>query len=150
MLEGELAHGLARLGFSDHMLSVLSLSFAREIEPVSAASAYFGLGRDLNFAFLEQALQSISTDDRWERRAASELTTELRSARIALCRALLDAIVENSGLAMDTAIEQLKRDRADRFAEVARLFDELKVLQAPVPTLPALQVTVRALTRLAA
>ncbi len=33
VLEGELAHGLARLAFSDHILSVLSLSFAREIEP---------------------------------------------------------------------------------------------------------------------
>ena len=33
VLDGELAHGLARLAFADHILSVLSLSFAREIEP---------------------------------------------------------------------------------------------------------------------
>ena len=49
---------------------------------------------------------------------------------------------------MDESIEQLKRNRANRFAEVARLFDELKTLAAP--TLPAIQVTIRALSRLAA
>ncbi|MGH7923810.1 MAG: NAD-glutamate dehydrogenase domain-containing protein, partial [Candidatus Binatus sp.] len=40
VLDGELAHGLVRLAFADHILSVLSLSFAREIEPVETARAY--------------------------------------------------------------------------------------------------------------
>ena len=73
VLDGELAHGLARLAFADHILSVLSLSFSREIEPAKAAHAYFQLSAQLNFAILEEALQSIGTDDRWERRAANEL-----------------------------------------------------------------------------
>jgi len=148
VLDGELAHGLARLAFADHILSVLSLSFAREIEPVKAAGAYFQLSAQLNFAILEEVLQSIGTDDRWERRAANELATELRAARIALCRAVLDAIVEEPTLTVDESIEQLKRMRANRFAEVTRLFDELKTLASP--SLPAIQVTIRALSRLAA
>ncbi len=41
VLDGELAHGLARLAFADHILSVLSLSFSREIESTKAAHAYF-------------------------------------------------------------------------------------------------------------
>ena len=41
--DGELAHALARLAFADHILSVLSLSFARAIEIPVAARAYFGL-----------------------------------------------------------------------------------------------------------
>jgi len=146
--DGELAHGLARLAFADHILSVLSLSFACELEPAKAAQAYFQLSAQLNFATLEEALQSIGDDDRWERRAAIELAAELRAARIALCCAVLDAIADDPGIRVEESIEQLKRVRANRFAEVARLFDELKPLQ-PL-TLPAIHVTIRALSRLAA
>jgi glutamate dehydrogenase len=148
VLEGELAHGLARLAFADHILSVLSLSFAREVDPVRTAQAYFQLSAPLNFAILEEALQSIGTDDRWERRAANELATELRAARIALCCAVLDAIADDPDLTVDESIEQLKRVRANRFAQLKQLFDELKTLASP--TLPAIQVTIRALSRLAA
>jgi hypothetical protein len=49
---------------------------------------------------------------------------------------------------VDDSIEQLKRVRANRFVEVTRLFDDLKTLQPP--TLPAIHVTIRALSRLAA
>ena len=146
--DGELAHGLARLAFADHILSVLSLSFAREIEPAETARAYFQLSAQLNFSILDETLQSVSDEDRWERRAANELAAELRAARIALCCAVLDAIADNPAVSVDESIEQLQRDRANRFAEVARLFDELKTL--PAPSLPAIHVTVRALSRLAA
>ena len=147
VLDGELAHALARLAFADHILSVVSLSFAREIDPAKAAQAYFRLSAQLNFTILEQALQSIGADDRWERRAANELAAELRAARIALCCAVLDAIAGDPAIGVDESIEQLKRLRADRFAQLARLFGELKALASP--TLPALQVTIRALSRLA-
>jgi glutamate dehydrogenase len=147
VLEGELAHGLARLAFADHILSVLSLSFGREIDPARTAQAYFQLSAQLNFTILEEALQSIGTDDRWERRAANELATELRAARIALCCAVLDAIADDPDLTVDESIEQLQRVRANRFAQLARLFDELKSLASP--TLAAIQVTIRALSRLA-
>jgi len=148
VLDGELAHELVRLAFADHILSVLTLSFSREIDPAKTARAYFGLSAQLNFTILEEALQSIGDEDRWERRAANELATELRAARIALCCAVLDAIAENPDINVDESIDQLKRVRASRFTEVARLFDELKTL--PTPTLPAIQVTTRALSRLSA
>lgn len=141
---GEVAHGLARLGFADHILSVLSLSFARGIAPAKTAAAYFGLSSRLNFAMLDEALQSIGEEDRWERRAANELAAELRASRIALCCAVLDA----GNVSVGEAIEELRKSRAGRFAEAARLFEELKML-APAP-LPAIHVTIRALSRLAA
>jgi glutamate dehydrogenase len=147
VLDGELAHALARLACADHILSVLSLSFARGIDPVKAAQAYFRLSAHLNFTILEQALQSIGADDRWERRAANELAGELRAARIALACAVLDAIAGNPAITVEESIEQLRRLRADRFAHLARIFDELKTLASP--SLPAIQVTIRALSRLA-
>jgi glutamate dehydrogenase len=143
----DLAHGLARLSFVDHLLSVLSLSFSREAEPAQTADAYFRLGEHLNFAILDQALESIGVgEDRWERRAAIELAAELRAARLALCCAVLDSETE-SNCDVASSIEQLKHSRESRFADLARLFDELKAVQPP--TLPAIQVTIRALTRLA-
>jgi len=147
----DLAHGLARLSFADHLLSILSLSFSREAEAAKTAEAYFRLGEHLNFAVLEQALSSIGAgEDRWERRAAGELATELRAARLALCCAVLDGKTgKRSDDPHDVAgsIEQLKHIRESRFAEAARLFDELKTLQPP--SLSAIQVTIRALSRLA-
>ena len=110
MSDGELAHGLARLAFADHILSVLSLSFAREIEPARTARAYFRLSAQLNFSILEETLQSVGDEDRWERRAAKELAAELRAARIALCCAVLDAIADNPAVSVDESIEQLQRD----------------------------------------
>ena len=92
VLEGELAHGLARLAFADHLLSVLSLSFANEIDSTKVAQAYFRLSVQLNFAILDQALQSIGTDDRWERRASNELAIELQADVRAECIPMLGDI----------------------------------------------------------
>jgi hypothetical protein len=60
---------------------------------------------------------------------------------------VLDAIADDPGISVDESIDQLQRTRANRFAEVTRLFDELKTLASP--SLPAIQVTIRALSRLA-
>ncbi len=140
--DGQLAHELARIAFAEHLLDVLSLSFARGISAATAAEAYFGLSVHLDFALIEGALDSVASEDRWERRAAQELAAELRASRLALCRAVLE-----QGGDCTEAIERLLDTRERRFAEVARLFDDLKTL--PAPSLPALQVTIRALSRLA-
>ncbi len=145
--DGELAHGLARLSFAGHLLSILSLSFSREAEPAKTAEAYFRLGAHLNFTILEEALNSIGGEDRWERRAANELAAELRAARLALCCAVLDGETAAPTPDVASSIEQLKHGRESRFADVARLFDELKTVQPP--SLPAIHVTIRALSRLA-
>jgi glutamate dehydrogenase len=146
--DGELAHSLARLSFADHLLSVLSLSFSREVEPAKTAEAYFRLAAHLNFAILQDALNSIGGEDRWERRAAYELASELRAARLALTCAVLDNQAEHPDHEIETSIDELTHTRESRFTEVTRLFDELKTAQPP--TLPAIHVTIRALSRLAA
>jgi glutamate dehydrogenase len=140
--DGELAHTLARLAFADHLLTVLALSFERKLDADAAAAAYFGLGARLDFSSLENALAAMTSDDNWERRAVQELTLELRSARIALCVSTL----EIGGPASD-AIDQMLDARAARFAEVGRLIGELRSMSTA--TLPAIQVTIRALSRLA-
>jgi glutamate dehydrogenase len=136
-----LAHELARLDFTDHLLNILSLSFTANHDPMTVSRAYFGLSERIEFAMLERAIDQSDSDDRWERRAAHGLCDELTSARIALCRKLL---------ASRDAREQEPRGfaRSHRAAEVEALMEELRSL--PSISLPALQVAVRALSRMAA
>jgi len=141
--DGEAAHRLARLAFADHLLNTLGLSFSRKISPAQAAATYFGLSAKLDFSRLESAIANVTDEDRWQRRAAEELTDELRTARITLCNALLDERDE-----VPVAIENLRTKRPAEFAETARLLNELSTMSA-VP-MPAVHVTVRAISRLAA
>jgi glutamate dehydrogenase len=146
--EGDLAHGLARLSFAGHLLNVLSLAFARGIDPARAAEAYFALAAQFDFARLERALGAVGSEDRWERRAARELAGELRDARIALCCALLDGCKTGAApTPFPEAFAQIRASRPAQFAEVEQLMAELQAVATP--SLAALEVTVRALTRLA-
>jgi glutamate dehydrogenase len=133
----QLAHELARLAFAGHLLNVLNLSFARSAEPAEMARVYFGMSEQFEFATLEGALDAIASEDRWERRAARDLRSELTWVRNQLCSAIFDQRGKGpSALA------------TRRMAEVQRLMTDLRGL--PAIGLTPLQVTVRALSRLAA
>jgi glutamate dehydrogenase len=138
---GEMAHELARLGFADHLLELLTLSEARKVEVARVAQAYFGLAAQFDFARLETALAAVNVEDRWERRAALELADELREARVALCCAAL-----SDGGAVP-ALERIARANPRLHADVERLFADIAAM--PAATLPAVHVAVRALSRLA-
>ena len=139
----QVAHQLARLGFADHLLNVLSLSFAHGAAPADCARAYFALGRIIEFATLERALEAIGTDDRWERRAAEDLAGDLRNARLALCRAVL----VDREVAPADAVRALRSGRERLFDAMAEVMNDLRTL--PAVGLPVLEVAIRALTRLA-
>jgi glutamate dehydrogenase len=140
----QVALDLARLGFADHLLNVLSLSLASGAEPAECARAYFALGGIIQFAALERALEAIGTDDRWERRAAEDLSADLRDARLALCRAVL--LDRDAGPA--EAVRALRRGRARLFDAMAEVMNDLRTL--PAIGLPVLEVAIRSLSRLAA
>jgi hypothetical protein len=57
-------------------------------------------------------------------------------------------MLDAGGASVEEGIAHLKLTRATRFAEVSRLFDELKLI--PSPGMPAIHVLIRALSRLAA
>jgi glutamate dehydrogenase len=136
----QLALELTRLAFSDHLLNVLSLAFDSGKEPIVVARAYFGLSQRIEFAAIELAIDAISSDDRWERRAARDLAAELTWARIQLCRLALDS--ETAATPNPAAAGNGRWT-----AEVDRLMGDLRSLASI--GLPPLQVTVRALSRLA-
>jgi glutamate dehydrogenase len=140
----QLALRLARLGFADHLLNVLSLSFVHGGAPADCARAYFALSGIIEFATLERALEAIGADDRWERRAAEDLAADLRSARLALCRAVL----LKRDAAHAEAVRALRIGREHEFDAMAEVMTELRTL--PAVGLPVLEVAIRTLTRLAA
>ncbi len=138
------AYELARLAFADHLLSVLSLSAALRLEPARVAAIYFRLNEDLDFDLVEAAADAIGGEDRWERRAARELGTDLRATRVELTRAILtdcDAVAD-----ADEAIRRGLHGRERAFEEARRLNSELRAQGAP--SLAALAVVSRALARL--
>jgi glutamate dehydrogenase len=139
--EEQLAHGLARLAFADHLLSILGLSLDHDGAVQKTAQAYFGLCEAIDFATLETALSNVSSEDSWERRAARELAEELSDARIRLAEHLLNHP------AADGIVEHLREDRPREFADATRLLAELK--SVPAPSLAALHVVVRSISRLA-
>jgi glutamate dehydrogenase len=139
--EEQLAHGLARLAFADHLLSILGLSLDHDGAVQKTAQAYFGLCDAIDFATLETALSNVSSEDSWERRAARELAEELSDARIRLAEHLLNHP------AADGIVEHLRDDRPREFADATRLLAELK--SVPAPSLAALHVVVRSISRLA-
>ncbi len=139
--EEHLAHGLARLAFSDHLLSVIGLSLKHDGAIQKTAQVYFGLCEVFDFATLEAALGSISSEDRWERRAARELAEDLGSARVKLSEHLL---VHHTA---EPLLDHFKNERPREFAEATRLIAEMKSI--PGTSLSALQVVVRSISRLA-
>jgi glutamate dehydrogenase len=139
--DGEVAHNLARMAFADHLLNAIELAFSRGIEPAQAAALYFGLTAALDFSRLESTIAEVSDEDRWERRAAQDLADELRTARIALCNALLEVHTE-----LPAAIDALRKKRPTEFADVEHLLGEIASMLTV--TMAAVHVVIRAISRL--
>ena len=135
------AHDLARLAIADHLLAVLALSFERNLPPMAVAQAYFGMSAAFDFAAVEKALGAID-GDQWARRAARDIELELGATRLELCELALSG---NDGCA--GVVEHLKELRPREFAVAERTLAEVKAISHP--SVPALQVAVRWLTRLA-
>jgi len=139
--EEELAHELARLAFAGHLLSVIDLGLAHGNDFQSSAQRYFSLNEAIDFAAVESALETLSPQDRWERRAGRELAEELSSARVKLTAHLLICADSVS------AIDLFRRERSRQFEDAMRLVAELK--SASAISLAALQVVIRSISRLA-
>ena len=138
----ECAHWMARLAFSDRILDALNLGLLRGSEPRAAADIYFKLADAIDFGTLGAALKSIAGDDRWERRAARELSAELSHARVAIA----NWVVEKNH-PVRQALEKIRMAREREFADATAVVNDVRSM--PAVTLAALQVAVRAVSRLA-
>jgi NAD-specific glutamate dehydrogenase len=139
--EETLAHELVRLAFADHLLGIIGLSLDYDRAIQATARVYFGLCEAIDFASLETALSNISPEDPWERRAAREMADELGLARLRLAEHLLDHITA------EVTTDRLRSGRERELDDALRLIAELK--SVPTPSIAALHVVVRSISRLA-
>jgi glutamate dehydrogenase len=126
---------LARaLATSDWLTGALDVvTVARDVgqDPEPVAARYYGLGQEIDFAWLWARLAEAGDDDRWQRRAVAGLSEDLLRAR----RRLAATVLRGGALPPRalTAIQALLRD----------------LRAASRTSLAALQVVVREVGRLA-
>src|SRR5262249_43389660 len=64
--DGDVAHDLGRLVFAGDLLTILSLSVERGIDPGPTAETWFALSAQFEFGRLHDALTASVSEDRWE------------------------------------------------------------------------------------
>jgi glutamate dehydrogenase len=132
-LPASLARDLATADWLTGALDVARVAREAGVDPEAAAAQYYGLGQDVDFAWLWARLAEVAEEDRWQRRAVEGLVEDLLRARRQLTRLALArgrGAIPARGLA---AVQDLLRD----------------LRAAPRVALAGLQVVVRELRRLA-
>jgi len=128
-----LAHDLATADWLVGALDVITVARAAGVDPEAAATRYYGLGQQLDFAWLWTRLAEAAEDDRWQERAVEGLVEDVLRARRGLARLALEG---GDGAAAPRSL-----------GKVQDLIRDLRA--APRTSLAALQVVVRELRRAA-
>jgi NAD-specific glutamate dehydrogenase len=130
-LPAVLAHDLATADWLGGVLDVVTVARAANVDPEAAASYYYGLGQQLDFAWLWARLAEAGEDDRWQEQAVEGLVEDVLRARRRLTRLALEG-------------------QAPPARALARVQDLIRDLRAaPRASLAGLQVVVRELRRVA-
>jgi glutamate dehydrogenase len=130
-LPGPLARDFATADWLTGALDVVTVAREASVDPEAAAARYYGLGQDLDFAWLWARLGETGEGDRWRERAVAGLVEDLLRARRRLtARTVAGASLPARSLAL---VQELVRD----------------LRAAPRVDLAALQVVVREIRRLA-
>ncbi len=129
-LPARLAHDLATADWLVGALDVVLVARAAGVDPEAAAARYYGLGQQVDFAWLWARLAEAGEDDRWRERAVEGLVEDVLRARRRLTRIALEG-----------------GDVARALAKVQDLIRDLRAV--PRTGLAALQVVVRELRRAA-
>ena len=132
-LPAPLARDLGTAEWLTGALDVVTVARAAGVDPEAAAVRYYGLGQQLDFAWLWTRLADPEEEDRWQRRAVEGLVDDLLRARR---RLTVLALHDQRGALPPrqlTAVQGLLRD----------------LRAAPRTTLAAVAVVVREIRRLA-
>ncbi|HYR96895.1 MAG TPA: NAD-glutamate dehydrogenase domain-containing protein, partial [Candidatus Binatus sp.] len=132
-LPASLARDLATAEWLTGALDVALVAQEAGVDPEAAAARYYGLGQDVDFAWLWARLAEVGEEDRWQRRAAEGLVEDLLRARRRLTRLALERGRDAIPARPLAAVQDLVRD----------------LRAAPRVGLAGLEVVVRELRRLA-
>ena len=141
-----LAQRVARLGGLGDALEITRIATAANVSLPGAAGVFGEAGSALELDWLRRALPgALSTEDRWEARAAAGLLDRLRATRR---RLVLDVLGERAaGASAAERVAAYCDARRDQVDVVLGLTHDLRAVAQPA--LPALLVLLREVDRLA-
>jgi glutamate dehydrogenase len=132
-LPAALAQDLATADWLTGALDVVTVARAAGVDPEAVATRYYGLGQQVDFAWLWARLGEAAAEDRWQERAVEGMVEDVLRARRRLARLALEGA---DGGAVAHALDKVQ--------------DLIRDLRAARRTsLAGLQVVVRALRRAA-
>jgi len=139
------ARGLVTLRFLDQLLEILRVHRATGEDPLDVARTFYRVSALFWIPWLRDALFRTAGDDRWEKRAAQGLASDLTQAHQQIAGTVLRtrAVTESVEVAVETTAAR-GREGLDRFQELVREVQAEERL-----SLPALTVVVRELSALA-
>jgi len=140
-LDAGAAADLATLRHLDGLLPVAELARSRDLSPVRVGRVYFGLGRDVDFPWLQSQLDRVGGGRLWDQRAAKTLSLQLDAARMRITRDVLDEAADDGDV--EGALESFRAEHADELRRIRDVIDDVREEESP--GLPALMVAVNAI-----
>jgi glutamate dehydrogenase len=138
-MSDDLAYKLVALDYVDGLLPVAALARREDIQASKVGGIYFGLVGIIDFSWLQERLETATSGDPWELRAARSLTLELESVRTQIVRHLLTGPDADS----EQPLEAFTHRCRDGLKRIGELIEELK--EDGKPRIPALMVAIHAI-----
>jgi glutamate dehydrogenase len=138
----ELAPRFVALEYLDGLLPVAQLARDSNVEADLVGRIYFGLAGEVDFPWLQDRLSELPGTDRWQLRAARELTLDLEAARRRIVRRLLTDTGPDGDSA--AALAEFRNSCAPALARVEEMLADLREADE-APGLPGLIVAVKAI-----
>lgn len=138
------AHDTITLRFLDHLLEVLVIAREAEADPLEAARAYYRVSDIVYVPWLRSQIFRVAGEDRWEKRAAQALSSDLAQAHHELTAKVM---VEAQDTEIDAATKRLARSEKKALKRLGALIEEIRADGAE--SLSAFSVAVREVSSLA-
>lgn len=139
-LDAGAAADLATLRYLDALLPAAELARSRDLSATRVGRVYFGLGRDIDFPWLQAELDRAAGSELWDQRAAKTLSIQLDAARMRITR---DVLEEAGGGDLEGALESFREEHADALRRIREVVDDVREEESP--GLSALMVAVNAI-----
>ncbi len=117
------AHDTITLRFLDHLLEVLVIARETECEPLEAAAAYYRVSDVVHVPWLRAQIFRVAGENRWDKRAAQALSSDLGQAHHLLTSKVME---ESRELGLEAATRQLTEGQQRALKRLADLIEEIK------------------------
>jgi len=140
-LASETARELASLEYVDGLLPVAELARQHGLDADLVGEVYFGLGEEIDFPWLHDALGRTTGADLWKQRAARALALELETARTRMASHVVRDV--DAAADVERAFEEFRRNYRADLDRIRQVLGDVQAVERP--SLAALTVAVHAI-----